>query len=566
MAKMIPEKFPENTINPGEIELFSRLRDESGSTDWIVLHSVKLAHNSHLPEPDLDFVVIIPHQGIVCLEVKAAARVARENGQWCYGSGSNKTSRDPFKELNERAAGLRSFLMSRDPSLATIPIASAVVFTRAHANVITRGGEVHWQEWEMIDTNRYLFFPLPRLILETIEKSRHCTGVDQLTCAQLTECQCAKVVKLLQSGHQLNGDGQSGVDLTVEQTRALGAMDRNPRMIFTGAAGTGKTFLALEAAKKAAAEGNSVLLLCYNRLLGEWLAEESRKFSPLIAARTIHEHMRICAEIDQLEAAARCEQDGFLNRELPTRALEKLALRPQEQAFHKLIVDEAQEMLQDLYLDVMDLSLLRGLERGRWVIFGDFDDRDIYQRHEITIRDIIYSRCKYIPHFYCLNTNCRTVKSIADFANRVIAPSLYTEVLRQENGPSPKVLYYGSTEEQRNLLLQCLNELGREGYDGEDLVVISGHSGGREVASTIEDPSWRGRLKRFSTEGEKDSVRFGSIRDFKGMGAPAIIVTDLDTDELRDERQSLLYHAITRAQERLIVLSHISQKERLENC
>src|SRR4029077_7131665 len=52
---------------------------------------------------------------------------------------------------------------------------------------------------------------------------------------------------------------------TEEQFAALDAMEDNERVMFTGPAGTGKTVLALEAARRASNSGMKVLWLCFNR-------------------------------------------------------------------------------------------------------------------------------------------------------------------------------------------------------------------------------------------------------------------------------------------------------------
>jgi hypothetical protein len=43
-----------------------------------------------------------------------------------------------------------------------------------------------------------------------------------------------------------------------------------------------------------------------------------------------------------------------------------------------LVIDEAQDLLEDEYLDVLDLLVKGGLAGGRWAFFGDFERQAIY--------------------------------------------------------------------------------------------------------------------------------------------------------------------------------------------
>jgi len=100
--------------------------------------------------------------------------------------------------------------------------------------------------------------------------------------------------------------------LTTEQYSALDLLADNRQCLFRGAAGTGKTMLALEYAKRMASAGNRTLLLCFNRLLGDWLHVESARCTSaaLLTATTYHRFVRemilkteLADEFRQAEAA-----------------------------------------------------------------------------------------------------------------------------------------------------------------------------------------------------------------------------------------------------------------------
>ena len=76
------------------------------------------------------------------------------------------------------------------------------------------------------------------------------------------------------------------LSLTEEQYNRLDELEANPRCLFEGAAGTGKTLLALEHARRADHAGSKVLFVCFNRLLGEWLHQQIEHSS--VTAGTWH--------------------------------------------------------------------------------------------------------------------------------------------------------------------------------------------------------------------------------------------------------------------------------------
>jgi superfamily I DNA and RNA helicase len=61
--------------------------------------------------------------------------------------------------------------------------------------------------------------------------------------------------------------------LTDEQERILAETELDNRKLFLGAAGTGKTFLAIEKAKRLAAQSKKVLLTCFNRNLATYMRQ-----------------------------------------------------------------------------------------------------------------------------------------------------------------------------------------------------------------------------------------------------------------------------------------------------
>ena len=62
--------------------------------------------------------------------------------------------------------------------------------------------------------------------------------------------------------------------LLKEQYNILDFLDEHPTAVINGAAGTGKTMVAVEKARRHSVQGDSVLFLCFNRMLRDHLNQQ----------------------------------------------------------------------------------------------------------------------------------------------------------------------------------------------------------------------------------------------------------------------------------------------------
>lgn len=165
MARMIPPEVYGDCARRGEKELFLRLRDAPETRDWIVLHSLDIANHRKQVQGEIDFVVIVPSKGVLCVEVKACQQVHRHAGKWSYGAKDTQGDlRGPFKQASEGMHSLRSRIIARRPDLSRVIFWSAVVFT--HCDFRAQSEE--WHPWQVIDSQLFrsrpiLCDPAPRL-------------------------------------------------------------------------------------------------------------------------------------------------------------------------------------------------------------------------------------------------------------------------------------------------------------------------------------------------------------------------------------------------------------------
>jgi len=105
------------------------------------------------------------------------------------------------------------------------------------------------------------------------------------------------------------------------------------------------------------------------------------------------------------------------------------------------------------------------------------------------------------------------------------------------------------------MLASTLTTLRDERYTVEEIVVLSACNADKCCAAYLSSSSWKGRIRSYETSTR--AIRYCSIHRFKGLEAPCIIITDIE--KLGDaERASLLYVALTRAVNKVVILAHES--------
>ncbi len=135
--------------------------------------------------------------------------------------------------------------------------------------------------------------------------------------------------------------------------------------------------------------------------------------------------------------------------------------------FDVLIVDEAQDVLRDTYLDFFDVALNGGLAEGLWRLFMD-NNQDIYHNREPAALQRIN---KLGPTQFTLRINCRNTKPIA------VATSLLARVplaeTRIAEGPDVAYKWFTNFRHQSSLVSSHINSLLSGGLNPDQITLLS---------------------------------------------------------------------------------------------
>jgi ATP:corrinoid adenosyltransferase len=556
MAKMLPPAVREKTSSKAERKLFRRIRDEVPD-DWYALHSLGLAGHDRKPWAELDFVLVGP-EGVFCLEVKGG-RIARRDGRWVFTDGAGRSStkdEGPFEQVGSGSAALAKYLFAQMPSLRSSVLGYAVATPDQSAARLTGPDVIKEVLYDEGDTSRPFIEFLSRVGEYWHERLGRERG--------LTTAEIRAVVDKLRGDFDLRpsiraqvaGVLDELVALTAEQSSALEGLVDSPRAIIRGGAGTGKTMLAIEEALRWAGHDKRVLLTCFGRNLAYYIRAS-------LADESVHvEHFhglltRVVREAGLETRLPDAEASDLYEVFYPELALEAL-LDDGAERYDVVIVDEAQDLLLDTYLDVFDALLVEGLSEGTWRFFLDprqnvFDSVQSEQLHHLE---------SFAPARYRLTKNCRNTIPIA-IHTALLSGREIEETLRAE-GPAVKVLWYSDDADQASKVAREVRSLLNGGLKPEEIAILSPHR-------MVNSPTMQrvGNLGNgvvdlgAGPEGLKGSkIRFSSIAGFKGMESDVVVL--VDGDSLSDDARDNFYVAASRAMALLVVLLRADQRARYD--
>ena len=572
MAKMIPSVISPDIKSAAEKHIFEWFRDDPRTADWIVLHSLGIANHNRVIHGETDFFVLAPYMGVFALEVKGG-RVKRQNGIWSftnrYGVVSTK-ERGPFDQAWDGVHSIIKDIQGKlDPAhqyLKGIFFGIGVMFPDVEYTTVGCDEE-QWQVFDCNDGNN-VFDYIHRLFDGACDKWKNIYGKDVPFSKLPSDDDVRYIASLLRGDFdkavaisvQIKYAEEELIKLTNEQYRCIDQLDDNKRCLIEGGAGTGKTLLAIEEAKKASASGYKVALFCYNKNLGDWLEkyfeDVPENLRPSYVG-TFHRYMiRVTKKAGVRLAFPDSEDDIFFySEDLPEKAIEAL-VQLRDDKFDKIIIDEAQDLVAEKYLNVFDKCLCGGLARGMWTFLGDFSQQAIYSNSlsGTEMKEMIEERTSFIR--FKLTINCRNTKTICDEITLVTDFQAPSSVWSKVDGLPVQYLTYSDRKEAKTKVEETIRTLLDAHISPKKISILSPVKRENSVISDITEYE----IKDYKTYGN-NKLSFCTIQAFKGLENSVIILVDIET--IADKQ--LMYVALSRARTGLYVIESENARQEYVN-
>ena len=523
MGVFLHPEHPDFTTE-SEREAWKALKGQFHDGD-AMLHGVRITDPVD-GDIEIDLLVLMPERGAAVVEVKGG-HITYAEGRVIQADAHGERDIDPFTRAMQQMHSLRRYI-EHQPTWSRGHLRAAWLACFPHTDV---SGSMGPQGPRDVIIGRG---DLPDAA-EFIEKrlgNRHDTTrvpadgwvedvVDLLLGPPRPEEIPSRVMRRL-----------AHVDeLSAQQESLLSFVSPNPRYVVTGAAGTGKTWLAVEQARRWAKDGMRVAFVTYGRGVVTLVQSLADQMTP-------RERPDFLGTFHQLgyrwgvQAPAGADQD-YWDVEIPKQMIDASSAMSPGQRFDAFVVDEAQDFADSWWPAL--LSSAKSLDDVRLAIFRD-DEQAVFKdragRPDIEL----------VP--FELDRNLRNAKEIVDVFRPLISANP-----RARAGEGLGVEFVPST---RDGLIATANDVVEDlfeqrGWLPDDIALLTtAHRHDiQKMLDHDKDAYWASLWE--------NDVFHCTVAGFKGLERPAIVLV---VDGFHDGvvPAQVMYVGMSRARDLLVVV------------
>jgi superfamily I DNA/RNA helicase len=324
--------------------------------------------------------------------------------------------------------------------------------------------------------------------------------------------------------------------LTDQQAVILTATRLLNRVEVRGGAGSGKTFMAVEQARRLANAGQRVALICYSHGLASYLKRItsgwSRRQRPGYVGEFHDLGIDWGAEKGPDESERNAATERYFEHDLPARMLELAATLPDGRRFDSIVIDEAQDFADSWWEPI--LAALGDLDTGGVYLYSDEGQR-VFDRTGTPPVPLV-------P--LILDHNIRNTRQIAT----AFGP-LVDHPMRFLGGEGPEVRFVACERDQAHEVGDDqVDVLLERGWRPEDVALLTTGSRHQEQKNRQAE----GNAAYWDSFWDVDQVFYGHVLGFKGLERRAVVLV-VDDEKVVERSSERLYVGLSRAREQLVV-------------
>ncbi|MBR3317300.1 MAG: AAA family ATPase [Atopobiaceae bacterium] len=509
MARMIPASGPREfyaASKEGDLyDSLSRLSD-----DYIVVHSFSVisTQGRRFKEREGDFVVFHKDLGLLCIEAKAGVPSYRD-GDWYYRNGTLMPHGGPFKQAESFGYSLRDAMVERGLSelLDRCKFTHGVWFCS-----LSRHAFDH-VSLPLESSTRLMLFaddlvnpePAIRRIFSLFKPEKR-TRLSNAEVEQILDKVICPTFAIVPTGRDAVAVARAHfASLLDSQKRILDFMEDQRTAVISGSAGTGKTLIAIEKARRLSERGERVLFLCYNRMLMESVRLRCKDYAGVDTYTVAALACKLCGSSEPVY-----DELVFRLMEYEERG---------DFPYGHIVVDEGQDFGVDALAEASVLDQLKQMatdsENGSFYLF--YDKNQLIQGSKVP-QIIEDADCKMT-----LYINCRNTTNIAKSAARSLGDG-YKQVAKTLGDPgiTPSIVVTTNRAMQIQFVNDCISRFHALGAKS---IVILTCKAERSSVFARNCHEAKGNLYWPGTK-----VPLFSCRRFKGLEADGIILVDVQSD------------------------------------
>ena len=543
MAQIYPVKEDLDDVPYSEIRVYELL--ESLGENFTVFHSVQWVKRGNKWKStwkENDFLILNPKLGALVLEVKGGDiecnggvfhQINTQTGE--INELNPEKKNDPLSQAIDGVYHYRKLIDNIVPDLSDrFPIEAAVWFSTCEIKEKMNKFPLKYREISGAVLGDEDFANGRDSIHKVFDYYNNHDKVN------ISEEEYKKIIDSIASDFELisspgvrKGElDRAFLKLTNEQTGLLDYISEQKNATIQGVAGTGKTLIAKEAARRFGMDGRKVLFLCFNRFLFIYL----QKTFPYQNVSYFNIHTFIAKY-----------RPGTDTTSSTKRVTELLNIDWDILEYDDVVIDEAQDFHNEEIVYFKDYTELK---EGHFFAF--YDKNQLLTTSEVPewIRN---SECKLL-----LTKNCRNTYEIALTSYNVIDIELDKKIM-MVNGEKTTISFLkGAVIPGLTKLLNQLTD-DEHGYEHSDIVILSLKN---ENDSVMRDVTKISGIP-ITREKTNSSVLFTTASKFKGLESRVVIITDIDEDSFVDEENKrLFYVACSRATQRLALVVNGDEKKK----